>query len=83
MPVLAGLLLGDESGNPDRADKVCVGPVAGIGVAPPVAERRVAFGDAVAGIVGIRGGFNRVEGALQGHVDQVFGARMANFFAST
>jgi hypothetical protein len=36
----------------------------------------VAFGDAVSGIVGVSGGFNRVEGALQGHVEQVFGGRM-------
>jgi hypothetical protein len=95
LAVLAGLLLGDESGNLDRADKVWVGPAAGIGVAPPIAERRVAFGDAVAGIVGISGGFNRVEGALQGHGGQVFGGRMelvlqlaifglsASFFASS
>jgi hypothetical protein len=95
LAVLAGLLLGDESGDPDRADKVWVGPVAGIGVAPPVTERRVAFDDAVAGIISISGGLNRFEGALQGHLDQVFGGRMelflrfvifgllANFFASS
>jgi len=95
LAVLAGFLLGDESGNLDRADKVWVRAAAGIGVAPPIAERRVAFGDAVAGIVGISCGFNRVEGALQRHVDQVSGGRMelvlqlaifglsANFFASS
>ena len=38
LAALAGLLLGDECGNLDRAYKVCVGPVAGIGVAPPIAE---------------------------------------------
>jgi hypothetical protein len=36
----------------------------------------VALGDAVAGIGGIGGGFNRGEGALQGHVDHVFGGRI-------
>jgi hypothetical protein len=35
LAVLAGFLLGDESGNLDRADKVWVGAAAGIGVAPP------------------------------------------------
>jgi hypothetical protein len=50
-----------------------VGPLAGMPVAPPIAERRVAFGDAV---VGIGGGFNRGEGTLQGHGCQVCGGRM-------
>jgi hypothetical protein len=44
LAVLACLLPGDESGNLDRADKVGVGPGAGIAVAPPKAESRVALG---------------------------------------
>jgi hypothetical protein len=60
LAALAGFVLDDESGNADRADKVWVGPAAGIGIAPPIAESRVAFGDAVAGIVGFSGGFDRL-----------------------